>query len=472
MKKLICAALLAAMLLSLCACGDVEIGSAPAATPAPAESSSQSAAQDVTIDDAAPADIVLNGSSAQCEGSRVSVNGGEIKILSGGEYNITGTLDSGRIVINTGEDAKKVTLNLNGVSVTNPDGAAIYVERAKSLHIVLADGSENFITAGSGSEITAAAPEMTGAAIYSESDLIIEGGTAGSGSLTITAFINNGITCKDDLKIEGGHITVKAANSGIRGNESVKILGGCISVEAKKDGIKATSAVKEGKGFVDISGGEITVRSAGDGISAVSYLNIGGGIINVATSGNPDSLSCKALKCDGSITVSGGEVTLDSSDKGISAHRDITLSGGSIKLSSEDDGIVSDTAVLISGGSIAVSAGNDGIKAGIKGSTSGDIHLLGGYISVGCAASPLQARGSLHIYGGEIICTGYCSKIKHIAEDSALCVSFSLSSPAAFGSGAGIDGTDLSVVSDYSFNFIFASGSGVREDSSYSLQSR
>lgn len=463
MKKLICAALAAAMLLSLCACGDIEIGVAPAA-----ESSSQAAAGTV-IADSVPADIVLNGSSASCEGNRVSIDGGEIKILSGGEYNISGALENGRIVINTGEDAKKVVLNLNSVEISNPDGAAIYVERAKSVHIVLAEGSVNRITSGTG-EMSPAAPEATGAAIYSESDLSFESAGIGSGSIEITGLINNGITCKDDLKIEGGTIVVNAANSGIRGNESVRIYGGSITVNAKKDGIKATSATKEGKGYVEINGGEITLVCDGDGISAVTTLTVNGGSIDVTTLGRNDELSCETLKCDGSIAVNGGEIKLVSAGKGISAKRELTLGGGSVELKSSDDGIVSDLAVLVSGGSYVIRSGNDGIKAGIKGSTSGDIHISGGSISVDCAASPLKARGSLHLYGGEIIGTGHCGKIKNISEDSLTSLSISLRSDVNPGNTVLIDGTDLSIESSFGFSFIFAFGGGVSADSSYSLQ--
>lgn len=457
------------MILSLCACGDIEIGVAPAqeTVSVPAEAP---AAGETLIEDAVPADIVLTGSSASSEGSRVSVNGGEIKILSGGEYNITGSLEGGRIVINTGEDAKKVVLNLCGAEISNPEGAAIYVERAKSVHIVLAEGSKNSIVSGTGSKIVPADVSATGAAVYSESDLIFEAAGAGTGSLEITAYINNGITCKDDLKIEGGNITVNAANSGIRGNESVRIYGGVISVSAKKDGIKTTSAVKEGKGYVEINGGEITVNSEGDGISAVTALTVNGGNISVATSGRDGLISCKALKCDGSISVNGGNVSLVSASEGISAKHEITLAGGSIALVSDDDGIFSDSAVLISGGEYSISAGNDGIKAGIKGSTSGDIHISGGSITLECAAVPLKARGSLHLYGGTVFGTGSCSKIKNISEDSIPSVSFCLRTDAQRGASLSIDGTEFSLVSSRSFNFIFACGGGVSADSSYSLQ--
>ena len=53
-------------------------------------------------------------------------------IAAVGEYRITGTLSEGQIVVDTGEDAVNVTLILDGVSVTNPEGPALWIKQAKN----------------------------------------------------------------------------------------------------------------------------------------------------------------------------------------------------------------------------------------------------------------------------------------------------------------------------------------------------
>ena len=142
---------------------------------------------------AAPEDtatkIELTGDGATFTGGGVAVNGSVVTISAAGEYYVSGTLDNGQIVINTGDEVMKVTLTLNNASVTCLDAPAIMVEKADKLKLVLADGSENTVT--SGVEGTAPAADASGAAIFSKDDLDIEG----SGKLTVTAgrqvFIEN-----------------------------------------------------------------------------------------------------------------------------------------------------------------------------------------------------------------------------------------------------------------------------------------
>ena len=46
--------------------------------------------------------ITLNGDSAKYAGGGVSIDGSTVTISAPGEYTVTGTLDNGRIIINTG----------------------------------------------------------------------------------------------------------------------------------------------------------------------------------------------------------------------------------------------------------------------------------------------------------------------------------------------------------------------------------
>ncbi|MCQ2561509.1 MAG: carbohydrate-binding domain-containing protein, partial [Clostridia bacterium] len=63
---------------------------------------------------------------------------------------VTGKLNNGCIVVNTGEDAQKVTLVLEGAEISCADGAAIRCEQAKKLTIKLAPETENILSSGSG----------------------------------------------------------------------------------------------------------------------------------------------------------------------------------------------------------------------------------------------------------------------------------------------------------------------------------
>lgn len=418
---------LAASLLT--GCNDVPIQSAHD-TPVPA-----SVVEQPSSPVQAPAGsgvILLDGDKVSSSVGGVSVNGTVITVSSSGEYTFQGALDEGQIVVNTGEDPGKVTLILDGVSLSCRSDAAIYVAQAHDVKIYLPDGSDNVIS--SGMDGAALDPNASGAAIYSEDDLIFEG----SGSLKVIGNINNGIASKDDIDINGGTISVFALNNGIRASESVTVNGGDISITCGNDGIKTTSAVKDGKGYIEINGGNIAMETVGDGIAAETELRVLGGIVYVSTTGDPLVSSCKALKAKtgmsitggylnltstdhavhstAGIELSGGELLISSAAKGISAHTGIHIGGGTFNIVSSDDGIESKTAVIIDGGELVISSGNDGIKAGEKGTgfepVSGQVSINGGTVGISASADGIDAKAVLEVNGGSVLALGIGDKIK------------------------------------------------------------
>ena len=439
--------------------------------------------------------ITLNGDSAKYAGGGVSINGSTVTISAPGEYTVTGKLDNGRIVINTGDDPSDVTLTLDGADITCLTDSAIYVAQAKNVDIVLAPDSTNKITSGTEADFEKADGTASGAAIYAEDDLDIKG----EGTLQVCGYINNGITCKDDLDIKGGTITVLAANNGVRGSESVSITGGNLAVTAGNDGIKSTVADKAEKGFIEISGGAIAIASAGDGISAETSLNISGGNIVVSTTGDPAAVSSKgikantgftvsggiinvtstdhALKSSAGMSISGGSFTLSSSDgKGISADADIVIGGGDFTVSSVDDGIESVTAVTIDGGSFNITAGNDGLKAGEKGTgfevKVGAVTINGGSLIISAYADPIDAKAQLLVNGGSVLACGTSKSIKNFSGDSAqafIACSVSGSSNDTVMIKTADGGELASMAAGYGFNTVLFSSPELLSGSEYAI---
>ncbi len=429
MKKILCIITLAALCAALlCGCGDTVIGgpadggSGPGVTPTPQSGATR---------------VVFDGSGAEITGGGASFAGGTLKISSPGSYTLSGTLESGSVLVDTGEVKGDVTITLAGADISCPDGPAIRIERAKNAFIVVEKDSFNRLC--SGYEGMSVDENANGAAIFSESDLDL----LGEGSLEIYGWINNGITCKDDLDIKGANTTVVAAHNGVKGSESVEISGGSITVNAGNDGIKATSVKKEGKGFVSVTGGVIGVVCGGDGISAESYLSVTGGSIAVSATGDPAAASCKGVKAYTGLTISGGVLTLDSSDhsircaadieisgdatlmlrstegKCISAGGALTISGGRIDAESADDCVASRSSVVISGGELRILSGADGIKAGDKTTGEGTIEILGGEITVSAFSDPIDAKSFARISGGSFSGVGSSKTVKGFAADSA-----------------------------------------------------
>ena len=418
MKKLLSLLLLCALLLSLAACSDPMIGETPADAPISADSAQ-----------APEAVIELKGDSVKCSARGVAVSGSVVTIGAPGAYTVRGTLNDGRIIVDLKENPGKVTLFLDGADITCLTDSAIYLLQAKELNLVLAAGSENRIVSGSESDTASYDETRQGAAIFAEDDLDVQG----EGSLTILGYLNNGITCKDDLKLKGGRLLVFAVNNGIRASESVTMSGGTVDIESGNDGLKTSSAKKADKGFVQIEDGALTVVSGGDGVSAETELRILGGSITVTAEGDPSEVSCKGLKGKTGVTISGGAITVTADDhalrsgagltisdgvlelcsrqgKGIAAETELTVSGGMLAVKSADDGLVSADTVRISGGEVLIASGADGIQGGKKGtgfaSEVGTVSIEGGRTLVSAFNKHVDAKASFVITGGTLFACG------------------------------------------------------------------
>jgi hypothetical protein len=241
--------------------------------------------------------ITLNGDSATFRGSGIAVNGGEITLTETGEFVVTGKLNNGRIVINTGSSEEKISVVLNGADLTCLDGPPIYVVQAEKVRLCMAEGTENTVTSGTEELMETHDDSRSGAAIFAEDDIDIKG----PGKLTVYGYLNNGITCKDDIDLDGGTLEIHAANNGIKGSESIEVNDGSITITCGNDGLKATST-KIGKGYVEINGGSLTIYCEGNGISAASDFVMTGGNTEIYTNKQP------IVKVGGSRLVQGGAV--------------------------------------------------------------------------------------------------------------------------------------------------------------------
>lgn len=409
--------------------------------------------------------ITLKGNSITLDGSGAIVNGSKITITSAGTYSISGTLNDGQIIINTG-GKETVKLVLNGADIACSTNAPIYVLNAEKTVITLADGTENYVKDGASYIFDDLVSDEPNAAIFSRDDLTING----NGSLTVKTNYNNGIQSKDDLKITGGSITVNAANDGIKSRDSIAVKGGNITVNAGGDGMQSNNDEDSERGYISIEGGTLNITAGADGIQAETSLMISGGNIIVSTGGgsvnsssnigspgntwgnwgmpgssdsSSSSGSAKGLKAGVGITITGGTINIDSSDDSIHTNDSITISGGHIVLASGDDGIHSDSTIEISGGDISITKCYEGIESAVIAINDGNIHLVasddginvvggndgsamngrpgqndfnpsgnnylhinGGYIVIDAMGDGLDINGPINMTGGVVIVNG------------------------------------------------------------------
>ena len=204
--------------------------------------------------------ISISGEGAAAEGSLLTIS-------RAGAYVLEGTLNGGQIVVDT-PDEEKVTLILNGISVSCPDGPALLVTSApKKVVIYTAEGSVNILSDGTGYVVPDEEQTEGGlypnACIYACEDLDFDG----SGELHVTGNADKGINSKDDVKIKGGSLVISSVGVGIRGNDSVTVSGGVINLTAGGDGIKTANTETEGKGALTVEGGSLFITAMGDVIT-------------------------------------------------------------------------------------------------------------------------------------------------------------------------------------------------------------
>lgn len=349
--------------------------------------------------------VILTGDGASVEGAGVRVEGSVVTFTAAGTYFVTGQLTDGQLVVDT-EDKEKVKLVLNGVSVSCSTGPAVYVKNSpKKTILYTEEGSINLLSDGSG-YIVDDADQIEGevypnACVYACDDLKLDG----AGTLQITGNADKGINTKDDLEIVGGTLIVQSVGTAVRGNDSVEMTGGSVTltVTGEGDGLKSAQTEKDGKGYITISGGSLYITAIGDGISAATDLTVSGGshvittldaggkALSEATSSgnhmgriggdfgggmmggmmggmndgnsNKSSISAKGLKAEGTITFSGGKLTVTAVDDGIHANDTILLQNGEAYIRSGDDGVHADRYLVLSGGSYEIAQSYEGLEA-------------------------------------------------------------------------------------------------------------
>lgn len=371
--------------------------------------------------------ISLAGTSAVVDGTGAESKDGSVTITAAGTYVLSGKLNDGQVIVNN-QDEGTVRLVLNGVNITDSDSAAMYIKEAGKVIITLEDGTENSVSDGATYVYTDDTTDEPSAAIFSKADLTING----TGKLSVSANYNDGITSKDDLKIMGGTIEIKAADDGIVGKDLVAIQDGSISITAEGDGIKSTNDTETDKGFIAIAAGTFDIKAGNDGIQAETSLVIDGGTYSVVTGGGSvngevktgeqgagmgmrgdrgqgtggqapgtsetppagtmpetptqetstttttesETASTKGLKAGGDISINNGTFTIDSADDAVHSNSNVAIAAGELHIQSGDDGVHADSLVAISGGMIDITKSYEGIEGANIAIPGGEVHVV------------------------------------------------------------------------------------------------
>ena len=252
-------------------------------------------------------------------------------------YTLQGSSTNGSFYMN-GE--LKTTLVLNGVTLHNPDSAAINIRNGKRIAIELAEGTVNTLSDGTGGEQKAC--------------LAVKGHTEfkGAGTLNITGNTAHAFWGKEyvELKKTLGTINILGAvGDGFNVNQYFEMKGGTLNISGvgddaiqlsfktdDDDNIISTDDDEDNTGDVTIEGGTLTITTTGNGVKGIKAANdvdIKGGTININQTGNivvdgSNVSYTTAIKADNDINISGGSITVVNTaqgGKGLSADGNITV---------------------------------------------------------------------------------------------------------------------------------------------------
>ncbi|PZD95721.1 dockerin type 1 [Paenibacillus sambharensis] len=363
-----------------------------------------------------PRYIQLQGDTAALQGEGAIISGSAITIVLPGTYVVSGQLNDGQIVVDLESDGL-VRIVLNGAEINSSTSAPVYVKKAEKTVISLQPGTSNTLTDEENYVLDDAEEGEPNAAIFSKDDLTING----TGTLIVEGRYNNGIVGKDDLKITGGTLIIRAVDDGIIGRDVLAVTEADIQIEAGGDGMKSTNDKDADKGFILLAGGTYRVTAGADGIQAETSMLVTGGEYSLTTGGgsvnsskqadagqwggdrgqagarNPqaqqaqqstqvqqstetqtsttDSTSAKAIKAASDITISGGSFTIDSADDAVHSNGTVHINDGLLNITSGDDGIHADSQVSIAGGTTTITKSYEGIEGKLISMTGGEVHV-------------------------------------------------------------------------------------------------
>lgn len=273
-------------------------------------------------------------------------DGQDITVTKAGVYVLSGTASDVTVTVNAGSD-DKVQLVLDGVSITNADFPCIYVKQADKVFVTTTNTDNSLSVTGS---FTADGDTNTDGAIFSKDDLVLNG----VGTLTVSS-TDNGVVCKDDLKVTGGTYVVTASSKAFEANDSIRIADGTFTLKAGTDGLHAENEEDGTLGYVYIAGGSFEIQAGDDGIHATSVVQIDGGSFNISAAEGIEGTY---------VQINGGTVNISSWDDGINAARKsssytptVEITGGDITVamsSGDTDGVDSNGNIIITGGTVNV----------------------------------------------------------------------------------------------------------------------
>lgn len=404
--------------------------------------------------------------NAVVDGAHVSITQSpEVSENSCGEitYRLSGVSDDGSFYM---EGSYKSTLELSGLELTNPSGAAIDIQNGKRIAVSVKSGTVNLLADGEkGSQKGCIVckghlefkgkGELTVAGNASHAIYAKEYVEMKNCKINVISAVKDGLNCNQYFFMESGSLNISGTgDDGIQvsykdetdreaeDTGSVTIQGGEINVNVTADAAKGIKCegpmlIKDGTLNISVSGDGVWDSSksktkASASLGSDEDMTINGGVLNLTATGGGG----KGINCDGKLTINGGNIEINtsggvvayvnntlytdytgntdrlasdmkSSPKGIKADGDVEINGGDIRVITTGkgaEGIESKSVLTINDGNIYVESTDDAINS------SSHLYIKGGKVTVIASGNDgLDSNGNLYIEGGYIMAFGASS---------------------------------------------------------------
>lgn len=380
---------------------------------------------------------IANYVSAEVNGAHVTLNqSDEVGADTTGEitYVLKGESSDGSLLFN---GSYKSTIELQGLTLINPSGAAIDIENGKRIDFSSKNNTVNTLADGEGGNWKAA--------LYCKGHLEFKG----KGTLNVTGNTSHAISAKEYVEMKNCTINILGSvKDGINCNQYFLIESGELNIlNPGDDGVQvsykdSSDREDEDTGNITIAGGTVTINeitaTAAKGFKAENSFIMTDGEVTVLTSApgewDADKLKTKASACigaDGDVEISGGSLNLTATGgggKGISCDGEFIFNEGDLEIvttggmlayvngtlnqnytgnadrinsdyKSSPKGVKADGNVEINGGTIFVSTTGNGAE-GIE--SKGELTVTGGNVKVRAKDDAINSANTMYIKGGVV----------------------------------------------------------------------
>lgn len=351
-----------------------------------------------------------------------------ITIAQPGYYRFVGTLSCGSIVA---EADGNVRIILDGVRLTGKDGAPIRFYNKGQKVVTFAEEKENIVSAPASVSDSNQNRENPSCAIYSESELTLNG----KGTGEINGKKERAIVCRSTLKIKTVELEIRSKTDAVTAmNVVIKNTSLVIDSTAGSAIIAERYGFLTKEGYVVISDSDVRAVSAFDAISATDLVYVTGSdsFLSICSGNGSSSVlydeiySRKGIVSDGCVCIEEGGVYIDSLDDSIKCSGETLLSGGFLTASTKKTAVnsvlteikggrteiarssegIKGCRLSLSDGSVKITSNENGINlSAINGNDSAcALVMKGGYVDVSTCGTCIKTDGKILVSGGSLWC--------------------------------------------------------------------